>query len=364
MGRHRVGPRKLHGPEGLWYGVYRTKAGKTFRESLKTRDHAVAMRLWPAAFQRLKDRANGVRTMTPPSPLEVGISGDPDTGQTREVTPSDIYGPGEIEEMLSWEAAFEIHNECMAERRGRPIAAKSLPSQKAARVGLNQPPALMTVRDVQQYMQRMKDEGLSPATSGQRHGMCRAVVKSLVKQGYLKENVFDRVDASYAPGKTHPNPTPEEVKLLWDTGNWHMRVLLFTGLRENELCQRQQAHLDGRWLSIDRTLGCTVKNDDSLREVLLPEWAGTTLPKSPGKTTLWRLVKKVTPRLTLHSLRSATRTALRQAKVTTEVAERVLGHKVGREAGASHVDNYGDFNRETIGPAMEAAWGVMDEWIK
>ena len=62
MGRRVVGPRQVqvqvHGPEGLWFAVYPTKDGNTYRESLQTRDHAKAMRLWPAAYQRIKDKAN------------------------------------------------------------------------------------------------------------------------------------------------------------------------------------------------------------------------------------------------------------------------------------------------------------------
>ena len=366
MGRRRVGPRKLHGPEGQWYAIYRHTNGKTYRESLGTRDHTKAMRLWPAAFQRLKDRANGVKPeWIPPAPDELVIVGEPQTDGSfieQETTVAEFFSPEELQ--LTWLKAFEIHNTRLAEKRGRPVAESSLVSQKAARQGLTKPPAEMTIRDVQQYLQVMKEQGLAPATRGQRHGMCRAVVKTLISQGYMTQNVWDRVDASFAKGEAYPNPTPAEVKQLWDTGDWHLRVLLFTGLRENELCQRQQGHMDGRWLRIDRSLGCTVKNNDSIREVLLPEWAGTQLPKPPGKTTLWRLVKKVTPRLALHSLRSATRTALRQAKVPTETAERVLGHKVGKEAGASQVGRYGEFNRATIGEAMEASWVVMNEWIK
>ena len=136
--------------------------------------------------------------------------------------------------------------------------------------------------------------------------------------------------------------------------------MLFTGLREGELIQRKQ-DLDGRWLRIDRSLGASLKNNDSIREVLLPEWAGTELPKPPGQTTLWRLVKKVTPRLALHSLRSGTRTALAQAGVTTEVSERILGHKVGRAVGASYVSKYATHTR---GWACDGEREVLNEWVK
>ena len=48
--------------------------------------------------------------------------------------------------------------------------------------------------------------------------------------------------------------------------------------------------------------------------------------------------------------------------MTTEVSERILGHKVGKQAGASHVRKYATYTREIIGPAMEKGWEVMDTW--
>ena len=68
--------------------------------------------------------------------------------------------------------------------------------------------------------------------------------------------------------------------------------------------------------------------------------------------------------MALHSLRSGTRTALAQAGVTTEVSERILGHKVGRAVGASYVSKYATYTREIVGPAMEKGWEVLNEWVK
>ena len=371
MGRKSVGPRKLHGGSGVYYAVFVGPDRKQYKESLKTRDHGTAMRRWGPAMERLKDRAeNKPAPFIPPAPDEPAFIWDLDAEGNlvgpRETTAREIFDPEKLE--LSWEQAVEIHNRRIGDKRGQAITEKTRNSSQALAIKpINQiPPAQVTVRDVQRYIDGLRDQGLAASTISQRHGMLRAICKSLIKHGYdfPKGNPFDRVEATAAPGKSYATPIPEEVKLLWDTGNWHLRVLLYTGLRENELCQRQQAHLDGRWLRIDRSLGCTVKNNDSIREVLLPEWAGTQLPKPPGKTTLWRLVKKVTPRLTLHSLRSATRTALAQAGVTTEVSERILGHKVGRAVGASHVSKYATYTRDIIGPAMEAGWQVMDKWVR
>ncbi|MCB4427986.1 hypothetical protein FZX09_04055 [Synechococcus sp. MU1643] len=343
--------------------MYRSNNGKTYRESLQTRDHAKALRLWPAAYQRLKDKANGIKGAFIPT-TQIGYELDPATGKEREVTGEDLFGPGELEEVMTWQQAAAIHNERIGDKRGRPMTAKTKASSQALAIKpiSHVAPALVTVADVQRYVRTLKDQGLAASTISQRHGMCRAIAQSLMKQGYLTANVWDRVEVSAAPGEPHPTPTPEECRLIWDTGNWWLRVLLYTGLRENELCQRKQAHLDGRWLRIDRSHGCQVKNPDSIREVLLPEWAGTDLPKQPGRTTLYKLVKRITPRITLHSLRSGTRTALAQAGVTTEVSERILGHRVGKAVGASYVRNYAEYTREIIGPAMEKGWEVLDTW--
>ena len=59
MGRQRIGPRRIHGANGLGFAVYRTHDGKTYKESSGTRDHAKALKGWPAALQRLKDKADG-----------------------------------------------------------------------------------------------------------------------------------------------------------------------------------------------------------------------------------------------------------------------------------------------------------------
>ena len=95
MGRRRVGSRKIHGPVGQWYAICRHTDGKTLRESLGTRDHSKAMRLWPTAFLRLKDRANGVKPeWIPPAPDEFAVIGEhqPDgLFIERETTAAEIY---------------------------------------------------------------------------------------------------------------------------------------------------------------------------------------------------------------------------------------------------------------------------------
>ena len=46
------------------------------------------------------------------------------------------------------------------------------------------------------------------------------------KEGLLETNVFDRIEVSAKQGESHKTATPAECKLLWDSGNWNIRLLL------------------------------------------------------------------------------------------------------------------------------------------
>ena len=389
MGRRRIGPRKIHGPNGLSFAVYRTDDGKTYRESLGTRDHAKALKAWPTALQRLKDKANGVKpSWTPeqaqqartdykenddvldPQDLAAELTGKKEhSSQTGELTDQQseelamfIAGKGSMP--LTWEQAFEIHNKRIGAKRGRPITEKTKEAQEIARRGVNVPPLSFTVRDVQEYVQRLEDQELSANTISQRHGMMRAVIGSLIKKGHLALNVWDQVECIAAPGNSHKTATPEECKALWEQGNWFIRMYLYTGLRENELTSRHQKHVDGRWLVIneyDEPKEFRLKNKNSVRDLLLPDWCLPVMPSQkemPGSTTTWRKIKAITPECNIHSLRHAYREALRVAQVPTELAERILGH-----AHKGQVGTYGTFSREAVEPAMRAAWKIMDNWV-
>ena len=328
--------------------------------SLGTRDHEVAMRRYPAAMQRLRDRVNApAEVWVPPAPDEVAVMGEqqPDGSFIeKEVSVAEIYEPEELE--LTWEQAFQIHNRRLKERRGKEVSASTLESQRIARAPLTTGPTRMAVGDVQRYVDGLREQGLSPATVGQRHGMCRAVTKTLIKQGYLSQNVWDRVDCSYATENHIPTATPEEVRVLWATGDWHIRVLLFTGLAEMELLQSRQEDVDGDWLHIVEYQGRRLKNRYRQRDVLLPSWAGRELPKAPKQGTLLARIKRVCPRLSVHSTRHTFRTACRSAGINTELAEKMLGH-----ASEGQIQTYGEFRSEDLKPAFEEAWKVMDKWL-
>ena len=389
MGRQRIGPRKIHGPNGLWFAVYRTDDGKTYRESLGTRDHSKALKTWPTAFQRLKDKANGVKPSWTPEPaqqaktkykenddvldpqdLATDLTGKKEySSETGELTDQQseelamfIASKGSMP--LSWEQAFEIHNKRIGTKRGRPITEKTKEAQEIARRAVDVPPLSFTVRDVQEYVQRLEDQELSANTISQRHGMMRAVIGSLIKKGHLVMNVWDQVECIAAPGESHKTATPEECKALWEQGNWFIRIYLYTGLRENELTSRHQQHVDGRWLLIneyDEPKKYRLKNRNSVRDLLLPDWCPPVMPSQkeiPGATTTWRKIKAITPECNIHSLRNAYREALRVAQVPTELAERILGHAHKRQVGT-----YSVFSREAVEPAMRAAWEVMDGWV-
>ena len=104
------------------------------------------------------------------------------TDQQSEELAMFIAGKGSMP--LSWEKAFEIHNKRIGAKRGRPITEKTKEAQEIARRGVNVPPLSFTVRDVQEYVQRLEDQELSANTISQRHGMMRAVIGSLIKKGH------------------------------------------------------------------------------------------------------------------------------------------------------------------------------------
>ena len=265
---------------------------------------------------------------------------------------------------LTWEQAFEIHNKRIGAKRGRPITEKTKEAQEIARRGVSVPPMSFTVRNVQEYVQRLENQELSATTISQRHGMMRAVVGSLIKKSHLALNVWDQVECIAAPGASHKTATPEECKALWELGNWFIRMYLYTGLRENELTSRYQQHVDGKWLIIneyDKPKKFRLKNKNSVRELLLPDWCLPVIPSQkvmPGATTTWRKIKSITPECNINSLRHAYREALRLAQVPTELAERILGH-----IHKGQVGTYATFSREAVKPAMRAAWKVMDDWV-
>ena len=392
MGRKVIGPRKLHGPSGIYYAVFIRADGKTFRESLKTRDHLKAIKRWPSAFQRCRERASEAEGgWTPDQAIKaraeykdsLGADGeyhpqlmaaemtgkkeqDIWTGEMTDKTTEELAGfiAGFNEMPLSWDAAFEIHNTRIAAKRGRPISEKTKVSQELARRGITTSPMSFNIADVQQYVRKLEDQKLSANTISQRHGMMRAVVGSLIKRGHMTVNMWDRVDCTAAKGGSHKTPTQEEVKALWDQGDWFIRMYLYTGLREKELTSRYQSHVDGKWLVIneyDKPVKFRLKNKNSIRDLMMPDWCGDVLPtqrEMPKSTTTWRKVKRIAPECNLHSLRHAFREALRVAQVPTELAERVLGH-----AHKGQVGTYGSFSREAVEPAMRGAWKVIDRWV-
>ena len=186
MDRKRIGPRKLHGPQALWQAVYRTDNGKTFRESLGTRNHVKAMTLWPAALKRCQDRANGVEPSWTPEKaqkarenfqaiydrhavdeldLAADLTGEAGDKSTKELA---IFISDRGSMPISWEQAFEIHNKKIGAKRGRPVADSSKEAQANARKGVTIPPLSFSVRDVQEYVQRLEDQGLSANTISQK----------------------------------------------------------------------------------------------------------------------------------------------------------------------------------------------------
>ena len=91
--------------------------------------------------------------------------------------------------------------------------------------------------------------------------------------------------------QSYKTATPEECQAFWGHGIGFIRMHLYTGLRENELTSRYQQHIDGRWLVIneyDAPKKFRLKNKNSIRYLLLPDWYLPVLPSKkemPGATT-------------------------------------------------------------------------------
>ena len=76
-----------------------------------------------------------------------------------------MFIPGKGSMPLTWEQAFEIHNKRIGAKRGMPITEKTKDAQEIASRGVSVLPLGFTVRDVQEYVQRLEDQSYQPTPS-------------------------------------------------------------------------------------------------------------------------------------------------------------------------------------------------------
>lgn len=219
-------------------------------------------------------------------------------------------------------------------------------------------PDALDVAGVRAYVSTLREKGLAPVTIRQRCSLLQAIVQTLVLQGHLETNAFQRVDTAATSNNHIPTATPEQVKLVFQSGDPALLALLFTGLRISELVTRQPQHLKDGYLDVCPVGTWRPKNESSHRHAPIPDWLQLKLP-TPSITMVKKLLTKACPGLSPHSLRHAFRTACREAQIPTELGEALMGH-----AQMGLVGTYGTFSDAALRVAAEKAWAVLLAWAQ
>jgi integrase len=360
MGRKRVGPRREQ-RGGNFYAILKTPDGRFFKESLRTKDHALAMRRYGPAMDRLHDRANGVVVAEIIKPSDPATVFDWKEGQgwvERETTCREIYEPEDF--TITWQQALALHLRRRQERTGKPAAASTVKCIQNAIKYTTVGPTEMNPAEVRAYIERLRAAGQSPTSINQKASLLQAVTETLVKQDHLQSNPWKRVDFSAKSTAHITEATPEHLKLVAQAGDPALLTLLYTGIRIGELCSRDASHLTDAWLDICPTPTWQPKTESSIRRVLLPEWVASHL-KLPtvGRTRLSSRLKEACPGISPHSLRHSFRSACREALLPTELAEHLLGH-----AHKGLVGTYGSWPDAAVREAAEKVWAVLDRWVQ
>ena len=232
MGRRLIGPRRIHGKGGLYFAVYRAAGGSTLRESLGTRDHEQAMLLWPAAYQRLRDLANGKADVRPRldekvKPLEVVEITE--AGKGPIAMPGHVFagsylrGVPEDHCELDWEEALEVHMRRRHERTGKPLAESTRRSIRKAFELVSKKPSHLDPKDVKDYVELLREKGYKATSISQRCSLLQGVTQSLVKTGWIPhqwpdgtifQNPWEMIDTSAANKNHIPTASPQQCRTL------------------------------------------------------------------------------------------------------------------------------------------------------
>jgi integrase len=384
MGRRLIGPRQIHGKGGLYFAVYRAAGGSTLRESLGTRDHEQAMLLWPAAYQRLRDLANGKADVRPRldekvKPLEVVEITE--AGKGPIAMPGHVFagsylrgGPEDHCE-LDWEEALEVHMRRRHERTGKPLAESTRRSIRKAFELVSKKPSHLDPKDVKDYVELLREKGYKATSISQRCSLLQGVTQSLVKTGWIPhqwpdgtifQNPWEMIDTSAANKNHIPTASPQQCRTLIGEDcslngalRLAIRLMLYTGCRIGEITSRRPEDLEDGWLTIDVTPTWRPKSDNSRRILPVPVWCEAIPARWPGRTSLNEAIQRVTPGISSHSLRHAWRTACREAEITTELAEHLMGHSQSVQLAGV----YGKFSQKAKLEAMRKVWLVIDGWV-
>jgi site-specific recombinase XerD len=369
MGRQHKGPLLVR---GRYYARFswRDEQGKQheLRESLKTTNRTTALHRWPAAMDRLKRKASGNTEIAalPIRPDDVGWTLN-ENDQPVQVTAAEVLEPEAFS--IDWQQAWDIHCKRKEARTGRALAASTQRSALNAWKGLGiDQPAAVQVTDVRDYVTRLQADSYAATSINQRIGLLGAIYKSLQSMGWIDEglrNPFYIIDTSAAKTNHHRAASKNELKLILDgtDGDIHLalKLQLYLGLRIGEVTSRSTEHLKHGWLTINATDDWRPKSKHSERVLPVPDWCKELPQRFPQRTALNNWIKRTTDSrdLSSHGLRGAWRTASREAEISTELAEHLIGHSQSTQL----INTYGEFSAQAKLRAMQKVWEVIDQWL-
>ena len=374
MGRPTTGPRRNSKSNPMLYAFLK-HGGKLYKESLRTTDKGVALDRYPAAMRRLKLKAQGISTLNV-GELRTEYRNDSEldaqelAARALGIKPKYSSETGEllnreaerlavqIHGVITWEEALGIHIQRQGEKRGRSISEGTLKGMRYAIADMTAEPAAVTTQDIRDFMAKLKARGLAALTISQRASLLQGITQTLVKQDLIESNPWQRVDFSAKSKKHIREATPEEIKLIVDSGNMALTALAFSGMRVGELISRDKTHLKDGWLTINDTATWRPKSEGSERRLPIPEWIDLELP-TRKKSSMHNDITALCPGLSCHGLRHSYKTAIREAQIPFDVGEYILGHAA---PGGDISSRYGRFSDEAVLSSNQKVWAVIEGW--
>ena len=231
--------------------------------------------------------------------------------------------------------------------------------------------------EIEAYLARRRDEGLSKATRNRYLCTLKVIFKKAHEWGYAPRNVAAELKTE-REGRKQPMPfTRDEVRLLLAELEPQQRriaeVYLQTGMRRGELIKLQWSDVDWEALTIavrapknddDRTIPMSNRVYEILQEVRRERAAGPTLPMSRQvfglSADIWRALRRAVDRTGLeegrrhrlqHRLRDTAATTLLDAEVPLDRVQAILGH---RDIGMTR--RYAETRPETLRQAIAQAF--------
>jgi integrase len=258
-------------------------------------------------------------------------------------------------------------------RRGNHALLEKLKTEFGAR-----PVADISAADIEAYLARRRDEGLSKATRNRYLCTLKVILKKAHEWGYTPRNVAADLKTE-REGRKQPMPyTRVEVRLLLaELEPEHRRiaeVYLHTGLRRGELAKLQWADVDweARTIAVrdpknddDRTIPMSRRVYEILQEVKRERISGATTPITRyvfgPSADIWHALRRAAASAGLeegrrhrlqHRLRDTAATTLLDAGVPLDRVQVILGHR-SIEMTRRYAETRPEAIREAIAQAFD-----------